>query len=177
MNKYFVYVDCKPDGMPFYVGKGNISRINDKRRRNNHHSRICAKYPGWYRGLAFMGNEQDAFAKEIELIEKYKSIVVNQTDGGQGSSGLPRTSEWKNKISLSVKSKLATLETKQKMVDGLKKAHNLPETKAKMQAIGKSRDLSKFHAKYICIECGHITNSRWLNSHLKLTNHAGKALL
>ena len=63
------------------------------------------------------------------------------------------------------------------MVDGLKKAHNSPETRAKMQAIGKSRDLSKFQAKHLCLECGHITNSRWLNVHQKTANHAGKVLL
>jgi hypothetical protein len=24
---YFVYIHCKPDGAPFYVGKGNIRRV------------------------------------------------------------------------------------------------------------------------------------------------------
>jgi hypothetical protein len=174
---FFVYVDCKPDGTPFYVGKGNLHRVNDKRKRNQHHTNICVKYPEWYRGIAFMGNEKEAFAKEIELIAKYRSVVVNQTDGGQGSSGLLRTPEWKIKIASSVKNKWANPEIKQKMVDGLKKAHNSPETRAKMQAIGKSRDLSKFQAKHLCLECGHITNSRWLNVHQKTANHAGKVLL
>lgn len=174
---FFVYVDCKPDGTPFYVGKGSYARLNDKRKRNKHHTNICAKYPNWYRGIAFMGNEQNAFAKEIELIAKYKSSLVNQTDGGQGSSGLPRTFEWKSKIALSVKSKWANPAIKQKMIEGLKKAHNSQETREKMQAIGKSRDLSKFQAKYLCIECGRITNSRWLNDHQKTANHVGKVLL
>lgn len=174
---FFVYVDCKPDGTPFYVGKGNIARVNDKRKRNQHHTRICNKYNNWYRGIAFMGNESDAFAKEIELIAKYKHLVVNQTEGGQGSSGLPRTLKWKNKIASSVKDKWAIPSIKQKMIEGLKRAHNTPETREKMKAIGKSRDLSKFQAKYLCLECGHITNSRWLNSHQKTANHVGKVLL
>lgn len=175
---FFVYVDCKPDGTPFYIGKGSISRVNDKRKRNQHHTNICAKYPEWYRGIAFMGNEKEAFAKEIQLIAKYRNVVVNQTDGGQGSSGLPRTFEWKNKISNSVKNKWNDPSIKEKMINGLKKAHNTPESKAKMQLIGKGRDMSKSAlAPYICLECGHITNSRGVNYHQKSTNHIGKEKL
>ena len=85
---FFVYVDCKPDGTPFYIGKGAIDRIKKKSRVNRHHTNICTKYPNWQRGLAFMGNEKDAFAKEIELIAKYKNTLVNRTNGGEGVSGL-----------------------------------------------------------------------------------------
>ena len=34
-----------------------------------------------------MGSEQDSFAKEIELIAKYKDTLVNLTVGGEGAGG------------------------------------------------------------------------------------------
>lgn len=85
---FFTYVDCKPDGTPFYIGKGRKARLSVKSRVNRHHANICAKYPSWYRGIAFMGSEQDAFKKEVELIAKYRETVVNRTNGGEGVSGL-----------------------------------------------------------------------------------------
>ena len=83
---FFTYVDCRPDGTPFYVGKGTLTRVNRKPRPNKHHTNICKKHPNWYRGLAFMGSEKDAFIKEMELIEKYKATLVNRTNGGEGNS-------------------------------------------------------------------------------------------
>ena len=176
MNNYFVYVDIKPDGTPFYIGKGKWHRVNDGKKRNNEHTKVCQESPNWERRLAFMGSESDAFAKEIELIKKYKPTLVNKTDGGEGISGLPRTLEWKKKISDGVK-KVWQTDKKQKIVAKLKEAHNRPQTRLLMQTIGKSRGLSRFHAKYICLECGHISLSRWVNTHQKLTKHSGKTVL
>jgi hypothetical protein len=68
-------------------------------------------------------------------------------------------------------------DKKEKIVKAIKAAHNRPKTKLIMQTIGKARDLSRFHAKYICLECGHISLSRWVNQHQKLTNHSGKTVL
>jgi hypothetical protein len=175
---FFVYVDCKPNGTPFYVGKGSISRVNDKRKRNQHHTNICNKYSDWYRGIAFMGNEQDAFAKEVELIAKYRDIVVNQTDGGQGTSGLPKNFEWKAKLSNSAKNQWAKDGMKEKMSQSIKDSHSRPEIKEKMSQIAKSRNAVKSAlAPHICIECGRVSNSRGINYHQKSTNHVGKEKL
>jgi hypothetical protein len=175
---FFVYVDCKPNGTPFYIGKGNLHRLNDKRKRNQHHTNICAKYPDWYRGIAFMGNEKQAFAKEVELISKYKNIVVNQTDGGQGTSGLPKNNEWKAKLAISAKNQWSKIGMKEKMSESIKNAHNKPETKLKMQIAAKDRDMTKSAlAPYVCIECGKVSNSRAINYHQKFTNHVGKEKL
>jgi len=176
MNNFFVYVDVKPDGTPFYIGKGLIHRVNDKKQRNQDHTKLCEQFPTWERRLAFMGNEVDAFAKEIELIAKYKPTLVNKTNGGQGFSGLIRNQDWNAKISNSIKNVWAS-NKKQKIVESIKKAHSKPQTKKLMHTIGKARDLSRFHAKYVCLECGHIAVSRWVNHHQKLTNHSGKTAL
>ena len=175
---FFVYVDCKPDGTPFYIGKGNFRRLKDNRKRNNHHTNVCNKYPDWYRALAFMGNEQDALNKEIELIAKYRNIVVNLTAGGEGTTGLPKDNEWRAKLSDSSKRKWLNVEYKTNTTRKIKEAHSRPETKLKMQIAGKSRDMYKSAlAPYICIECGKVTNSRGINYHQKSTNHVGKEKL
>ena len=148
---FFVYVDCKPDGTPFYIGKGLINRVYMKARKNKHHANICAKYPNWYRGLAFMGNEKDAFAKEIELIAKYREIIVNRTNGGEGVSGLTPWNKglpmlpYVKEILLNAKlGKKASEETKRKMSEArkgksIKKGFkHTDETKAKMSLASKS---------------------------------------
>jgi len=148
---FFVYADCKPDGTPFYIGKGNADRLNKKPRVNRHHTNICAKYPNWYRGLAFMGNEQEAFAKEIELIAKYRAIIVNRTNGGEGVSGLtpwnkglPMLPHVKEILLKAKLGKKASEETKRKMSEARigksvnKGFKHTEETKAKMSLASKS---------------------------------------
>ena len=175
---FFVYVDCKPDGTPFYIGKGNLRRINDKRKRNNHHTNICNKYPDWYRGIAFMGNEQDAFAKEIELIAKYRNIVVNLTAGGEGTTGLTKNNEWRAKLSDSSKRKWLNVEYREATAKKIKEAHARPETKLKMQIAGKNKNMyNSALAPYVCVDCGRISNSRGINYHQKSTNCVGKVKL
>ena len=108
MSYSLVYVDCKPDGTPFYVGKGSEKRIKIL-IRNKHHQNICNKYPNWYRGIAFAGLEQDCLNKEISLITKYgradlgKGTLVNWTNGGEGSTGYRHTTQAKEKMSISHK--------------------------------------------------------------------------
>ena len=110
---FFVYVDCKPDGTPFYIGKGVERRLKNK-KRNIHHQRICAKYPEWYRGIAFMGDEETAFAKEIELIAKYRATLCNLTDGGEGKGGYAMPDYVKEKISAANKGRKLTPQQIQK---------------------------------------------------------------
>jgi hypothetical protein len=124
-----VYVDLKPDGTPFYVGKGTIDRVR-KIKRNALHEKICKKYPGWVRGIAFGGSEKDCLKKEKELIAKFGRIdlatgtLANFTDGGEGTLnpskqtkekmkfaklGTIRTNETKSKISFSMMGKKQSL--------------------------------------------------------------------
>lgn len=155
---FFVYVDCKPDGTPFYIGKGDIRRVRLKHRANQWHQRICAKYPNWYRGLAFMGSEFDALNKEIELIKKYKNSLVNFTNGGQGLSGYKQSPE--------------TIEKKIKNLRGKKR----PEQVGKNISAGKIGKPCN-HKPYLCLECGLVTNNGNMTKHHISKNHAGKALL
>jgi hypothetical protein len=175
---FFVYVDCKPDGTPFYIGKGNMRRIKDNRKRNNHHTNVCSKYPDWYRGIAFMGSEKEALAKEVELIAKYRDIVVNLTAGGEGAAGLVKNALWRARLSESSKKKWLNPEYKAGMSRKIKESHSRPETRLKMQIAGKKKDMSKSAlAPYICVDCGKVSNSRGINYHQKSTNCVGKVRL
>lgn len=118
MSYCFVYVDCKPDGTPFYIGKGNQARLKNL-TRNSHHSNICKKYPDWYRGLVFAGSEKDCNTKEIELIKKYgrndlnQGFLVNYTDGGEGMSNPSK--ETLEKLSKKRKGRITSDEAKRKL--------------------------------------------------------------
>lgn len=119
MDYRFVYVDCKPDGTPFYVGKGSMFRVKYSKKRNNHHLNICNKYSNWYRGLAFAGTESQCNAKEIELISKFGRIdlgtgtLVNYTDGGEGMAN--PSAETLAKLSKIRKGRITSDEAKRKL--------------------------------------------------------------
>lgn len=109
-DPYYVWLSC-----PFYVGKGCGRRskmhiweaINYEKNgesRNNHKDRIINKL--WRIGLDFEIEyyainltEEEAFRIEKKLINKYgrmnngTGILVNMTDGGEGSTGFRHTEE------------------------------------------------------------------------------------
>ena len=106
---FHVYEHYRPDtNAPFYVGKGNDSRVRYTIRGNEFHKNIRAKLNK--NGLKIevkivqsFENESDAFCFEKLLIEtlRYAGVeLTNATDGGEGASGYKHTEEFKNKISL-----------------------------------------------------------------------------
>lgn len=155
MDKWYVYVDYRPCGTPFYVGKGKIERIKKLNRVNKHHTNICKKYPNWYRNVVFEGFEFECFNKEIELIALYGRIdtssgtLCNRTNGGEGVSGLKAWNKGKpilphvlQKLILSNTGKKASIETRMKMSATQKKIVKVgiphtEETKAKMSKARK----------------------------------------
>jgi len=88
MNNYYTYAYLREDGTPYYIGKGKGSRIRSKHRKN-------VKVPPKERRLFLKQNltEEGAFKHEIYMISVFgrkdngTGILINRTDGGEGSSG------------------------------------------------------------------------------------------
>jgi hypothetical protein len=96
----FAYVHCRPDGTPFYVGKGSFKRSNiilNKHLRNAYHQNIVKKHG---KGSILVGrlecsSEEIAFELEKGLIKCLRNSgasLTNLTDGGEGTSGVKRGS-------------------------------------------------------------------------------------
>ena len=135
-SRFYVYIIFRPNGIPCYVGKG-------KGKRYLHHSRfssnrylknIYAQNGGHLSILKIRDNllEEEAFSLEIHLISKIgrcdigKGPLVNNTDGGDGTSGHIVTEETRNK--LRKKRPPRSLEWSLKISDSLKGRERSPES-------------------------------------------------
>jgi len=129
-KKFYVYIHSKPDGTPFYVGKGHGIRANKFSIRNPHHKNIVAKYgkDAIIIGKLDCATEQIAFETEKWLIAFLKSMgfeLTNRTLGGEGSTGLVMSPEARAQISASLMGRKGTPHT--------------PESKAKISAAKKGK--------------------------------------
>lgn len=88
-HEFYVYAWFRPDGTPFYIGKGHGDRIDSLRGRNPAFMALVAEYGDPPRRKLYEGlSERDAFMLEIDLISEFgRSLLVNQTNGGEGASG------------------------------------------------------------------------------------------
>lgn len=116
-STHYVYVLCRPDGTPFYVGKGvqqrcfhheaearNTDRLSHKlnllraMHRRGEAVRYCIE-------SSFM-HEEDAHARERHLISLFgrhdqrRGPLTNQTDGGEGASNPSEESRERRRQSL-----------------------------------------------------------------------------
>ena len=142
MSEYYVYMYLREDGTPYYVGKGKGNRAYRK-----HRSGMRVKVPPPERiKLVYTNLTEDiAFTKEKELILEYgklynnTGILMNITDGGEGSSGRKHTEDSKRKISKSLKDNINALgsEPWNKGKTGLQ-AHT-EETKKVLSELNKGR--------------------------------------
>jgi hypothetical protein len=91
MKQFYVYIHKKPDGTPFYVGKGHGKRAYKLNGRNPHHQAILDKYAGQV-VIEITNCETEKAAFELEKIyvkqlrdQGYR--LANMTDGGEGMCG------------------------------------------------------------------------------------------
>lgn len=132
MKQFYVYLHCKPDGDPFYVGKGHGKRCREfKIGRNAKHKAVVAKH-GADSVVVMVFNrasEHAALVSEREWIRTLRGAgynLVNLTSGGQGlSDPSPET-----------RAKLSGLKMGNKNFLGRK---HTEEAKAKMSAARKGR--------------------------------------
>ena len=164
INCYYVYGLHYPDGRLFYVGKGKGDRLYDhatdarsNKCRNKHLQSTILKIEKAGEKVKYVKihtnlSEEIALQKERELIAYHGrrcagGILVNLSEGGEGTSGYKHTEEAKRKISeLSkgntyMRGKKMTDEQRRRVSEGHKgqvpamkgKTHT-EETKAKIRA-------------------------------------------
>lgn len=126
-NKVLYQHRRKDDNSIFYVGIGYLQRASSIQNRNRWWRNIVAKCSYDIEILEVGLTWEEATKKEIELIAKLgrkdlgKGLLVNLTDGGDGSVGYKHTPESLDKISKSkignknCLGKIASDETRQKM--------------------------------------------------------------
>jgi hypothetical protein len=140
-KQYYTYLHCKPDGIPFYVGKGKYKRAFDMKLRNEFHKRITNKY-GIENINIFIfpcDSEDQAFKDEMQQIAQLKKegyILANATDGGEGVSGIACSEELRKKRSLRMMGSKINVGKKYRL--GIK---HTAEAKIKISAghLGKKR--------------------------------------
>jgi hypothetical protein len=84
---YYVYVKYKPDGIPFYVGKGKDNRAYSLAGRSNAFQALIKTYKDEVKtNLYFFATAAQALAAERRFIRKYRSQGIdlcNRTKGGE----------------------------------------------------------------------------------------------
>ena len=150
MKQFYVYIHKKPDGTPFYVGKGTGNRAYQFSRRTQWHKNIVEKYGKNNIIIEIINciNEAQAFDLEKIYIKQFRNskvCLVNLTDGGEGTAGLVRgepTEEHKKKNGDARRGKKQSEETKRKRSESLKGRKRPPrsqEWKDKASASLKGR--------------------------------------
>lgn len=130
VKSYDVYVLSRPNGQPFYVGKGTGYRLHDHEReaRSGHKCHKCSIIRKIWkagnevtRSIVFTtDDETEALAHEIEVIAQYgRKSLVNLTDGGEGMSGHSPTPETRTKIGASAAARWADPEQRARIMEGL----------------------------------------------------------
>jgi len=100
MKTHYTYSHNKPDGTPFYIGKG-IGRRAYSKNRNEYWKRIVAKYGYEVQILAHWNTEKESLDHEVLLIACMKDMGIelcNLTDGGEGANGYKHKEEHKAKL-------------------------------------------------------------------------------
>jgi len=141
MTDFYTYMHCKPNGDPFYVGKGHGRRSHRFDKRNQHHKNIVAKY-GAENILVYVtkrDSEESALKAEIRLIKMLRWAgfeLCNQTDGGEGSSGRKLSAEEIARRTEKVLGQKRSVETCSKIsaaLKGVKKSAEFREMRSRLQ--------------------------------------------
>lgn len=123
MKQFYTYVHCRPDGSPFYVGKGHGKRaFNFSGEGNKHYDHVIAKYGVKNIVVEVMPckSETEAFLREQLIIKSLRvsgSHLCNLTDGGQGPCGRKHSDSTKQKLRESSKRQFDNPDARKKAAE------------------------------------------------------------
>ena len=138
------YIHCRPDGTPFYVGKGTLERSLRTSYRNPYYKNIVNKYgkKNILKGFIECSSEQIALDLEQGIIKCFKRMGVkltNMTDGGEGISGHRHTEETKRIIGEAARKAMTgyvpSAEARANMSKAAKGRKHTEATKAKLKQL------------------------------------------
>lgn len=176
---YYSYIHCKPDGTPFYVGKGTSRRVKYLGERNAYHKAVVNKYgkENILIGRLACSSEQNAYDLErgiIKCLFRSGAKLTNCTEGGEG--GKNPTPETRKRLSEAAK-KRGVSEACQLAKIAAKKGKPLSaEQKAKQSASMKGKVFTDEHKHNISISAkkrgiplstlaaAHIANANRIHS-------------
>ena len=150
----FAYIHCKPNGIPFYVGKGAFRRARYLGERNAHHKSIVAKYgaDNILKGYIECTSDKIALSLEMGLIKCFRRMGVklaNFTDGGEGT--INPTPEARKRMSEAAKKRGVSEACKLAKIKALKGRTLTEEHKAKVAASMRGKVFTEEHRKNISI--------------------------
>lgn len=155
---FFTYLHCRPDGTPFYVGKGTSYRHKEfNHNRSNYYLNIIKKY-GEQNILVYVfycESEQQALKDEVQQIAQLKKEgykLCNLTYGGDGVSGYKHTQETLEKLKI-LNKRIISEETRKKMsISRIGKTNIVSqETKDKISKAHLGKKLSAEHKSNLSI--------------------------
>ena len=172
--RYCVYIHSRPDGTPFYVGKGTFVRANElaPSRRTKHHANVVTKYGRENIRICVFPclDEKDSFRFEVYWIKKLRLLghkLINYTEGGEGASGRKMTIAQQSALEKGRGPghfKKMSEKSQQNILKGLAfgrlKSHKTPAFKAHVKRISKigAANLARIRAEnrrtIICEDCG-----------------------
>jgi hypothetical protein len=144
----YAYMHCKPDGTPFYVGKGALRRAKYFGERNQHHQNIVKKYgkENIFYGVLECSSHQIAYELETGIIKCLKRMgfaLTNLTAGGDG--GKEPCAETRKRLSEAAKKRGVSLAC-QEARNKAKRGAVLTEEQKKKQSIAmKGKKFSDAH--------------------------------
>ena len=148
-HQFYTYLHCKPNGDPFYVGKGHGKRSHNLfiSSRNKFHKNIVAKYGAEHIGVFVFpcDSETEAFSDEIRLIAQLRTEgweLANRTEGGEGPRGRILSPEHRRNMSVAAMGRKMSPETKAKLSATNRGRKLSAETRAKMSAAATGKAVS-----------------------------------
>jgi len=141
------YIHAKPDGTPFYVGKGDRYRMGGMHGRNKRHTNTVKKHGRLNILKSFIECSSEAIALDLEVgliktLRRNGYDLANMTDGGEGVRGYKHDPEVVARTAEKNRGRVQSAEERKARsvaLLGKKKGHRSAEHNAKVGAAIKGR--------------------------------------